>query len=210
MHIIQHRINTIKDLENVDDTSGIEVDIRYHNSDLIVQHNPFGHQQQSVDKFEDLLVRYISKHKGTIILNVKTEGIEERCIDLMNKYHYTNWFFLDLSMPYFVTYSNKAFDQDIEGFTSANLAVRFSEFEPIEYVLAFRNKVEWIWVDCFTTMPLNRENYKILKDANFKLCLVAPELQKHSVEKTVEFQETLKKNNIQLDAVCTKNPALWR
>jgi hypothetical protein len=132
------------------------------------------------------------------------------CINLMNKYSYQNWFFLDLSMPYFVMYSNKAVSGEINGFTPENLAVRFSEFEPIEYALSFKNKVKWAWVDCFTQMPLNEENYKMLKGANFKLCLVAPELQKHKIERTSEFQEIIKKNNIELDAVCTKNPELWK
>ena len=95
-------------------------------------------------------------------------------------------------------------------FSPNNLAVRFSEFEPIEYALAFKAKVRWVWIDCFTKMPLDKKNYQILKDAHFKLCLVAPELQKHNIERTSEFQKILKKNNIKLDAVCTKKPELWK
>ena len=209
MHIISHRINNIKDLQKVDYSHGIEVDIRYHNDDLILQHDPFNHQKASPTKFENLLAEYVKNHIGTIILNIKTEGVELECINLMTKYSYKNWFFLDLSMPYFVIYSNKAASGEIEGFTSDNLAVRFSEFEPIEYALSFKDKARWVWVDCFTKMPLDKENYKILKDANFKLCLVAPELQKHKIERTLQFQEILQKNNINLDAVCTKKPELW-
>lgn len=210
MQTISHRINTIKDLKNVDHSYGIEVDIRYHNNDIILHHDPFHCQENNLpEKFEDLLAEYLKKHKGTIILNIKTEGVESRCIYIMNKYNYHDWFFLDLSMPYFVVYANKAFYGEIRNFTSNNLAVRFSEFEPIEYALSFANKVKWVWVDCFTRMPLNQENYQKLKAANFKICLVAPELQKHPIEKTFEFQELIKKNNILLDAVCTKNPQLW-
>ncbi len=209
MHIISHRINTIKDLKKVDYSYGIEIDIRYHNNDLILHHDPLCHQENSPEKFEDLLAEYVKNHKGTIILNIKTEGVELQCINLMKKYHYKNWFFLDLSMPYFVIYSNKVASGEIEGFTPDNLAVRFSEFEPIEYALSFKNKVRWVWIDCFTKMPLNKENYKILKDANFKLCLVAPELQKHKIERSSEFQKILRKNNIKLDAVCTKKSELW-
>jgi hypothetical protein len=209
MQIISHRINKIKDLQEVDHENGIEVDIRYHNNDLILHHDPFNHQATSLEKFENLLAEYVKNHKGTIILNIKTEGVELECINLMNKYGYKNWFFLDLSMPYFVTYSNKAASGEIEGFAPDNLAVRFSEFEPIEYALSFKDKVRWVWVDCFTKMPLDKKNYKMLKDVNFKLCLVAPELQKHKIERTFEFQEILQKNNINLDAVCTKKPELW-
>ena len=210
MHIISHRINVIKDLEKIDYSHGIEIDIRYHDNDLVLNHDPFHHHENMPDKFEDLLAEYVKKHQGTIILNIKTEGVERECIDLMNKHNYKNWFFLDLSMPYFVTYANKAYLNEIKGFTPDNLAVRFSEFEPIEYALAFKNKAGWVWVDCFTKMPLNRENYKLLKDANFKLCLVAPELQQHTIEKTNEFQKILQQENIKLNAICTKNVKLWR
>jgi len=209
MHIISHRINSIKDLQKIDYKNGIEVDIRYHNNDLILHHDPFNHQTSSPEKFENLLAEYIRNHKGTIILNIKTEGVELECINLMNKYGYKNWFFLDLSMPYFVIYSNKAILGEIQGFTPDNLAVRFSEFEPIEYAVSFRDKVRWVWIDCFNNMPLNQQNYKLLKNKNFKLCLVAPELQNHKLERTFEFQEILEKNNIKLDAVCTKKSELW-
>ncbi|MDG1436753.1 MAG: hypothetical protein P8P83_03080 [Rickettsiaceae bacterium] len=210
MHIISQRVNTIKDLSRVDYTHGIEIDIRYHDDDLILYHDPFHTKDDSPEKFEDLLAEYVKNHTGTIILNIKTEGVESRCISLMNKYNYTNWFFLDLSMPYFVIYSNKAASKEIAGFTPDNLAVRFSEFEPIEYALSFEGKVRWVWVDCFTKMPLTQDNARKLKDANFKLCLVAPELQKHDIDRAVEFQKILQNNNIKLDAVCTKKPELWK
>ncbi|NQY41812.1 MAG: hypothetical protein HRT87_00455 [Legionellales bacterium] len=209
VNIISHRINTIKELNKVDFSYGIEVDIRYHNNDLILHHDPFGHHDSKPVLFEDLLIEYLKNHKGTIILNVKTEGIELQCINLMRKYNYSNWFFLDLSMPYFVIYANKASLGEIDGFSPDNLAVRFSEFEPIEYALAFKDKAKWVWIDCFKKMPLNKENYKILKNAYFKLCLVAPELHKHKLEKTFEFFKIIKDNNIILDSVCTKNPDLW-
>jgi len=209
MHIISHRINTIIDLKNVNFLHGIEIDIRYHDNDLILHHDPFHHHKKSPEKFENLLAEFVKKHTGTIILNIKTEGVERECINLMNKYNYKKWFFLDLSMPYFIKYANKANRGKIKGFTPDNIAVRFSEFEPIEYAVSFKGKVNWAWIDCFTKMPLDKGSYKILKDANFKLCLFPPELQKHGVERIVEFQEILKKDHIKLDAVCTKNPELW-
>jgi hypothetical protein len=47
MQIISHRINTIKDLKNVDHSYGIEVDIRYHNNDIILHHDPFHCQENN-------------------------------------------------------------------------------------------------------------------------------------------------------------------
>ena len=71
MHIISHQINCLSDLEKVDYSNGIEIDIRYHNNDLILHHDPFQHQIKKPEKFENLLSAYMKKHKGTIILNVK-------------------------------------------------------------------------------------------------------------------------------------------
>ena len=206
MDIIAHRINTTKQLEDIPRDYGIELDIRYHNDELILHHDPFSHHKEPYPcLFEDLLKKWTNT--GTMILNVKTEGIEQVCIDLMNKYNIANWFFLDLSMPYFAIYAEKAYNNEINGFTSDNLAVRFSEREPIEYAIAFACKAKWVWVDCFTKMPLNDNNYKILKDAGFKICIVSPELQKHSTDRIIEFRQMLEKYDI--DAVCTKRADLW-
>jgi hypothetical protein len=205
--IIAHRINTISQLNLVPKDFGVEVDIRYHEDDLILHHDPFSHHKpQMPEKFSEFLVCY--KCEGPMILNVKTEGVEEKLIELMNKFKIKNWFFLDLSMPFFVKYAKHAASASIAGFGPENLAVRFSQEEPIEYALSFVKKVSWVWVDCFTKMPLDDESYSKLKNAGFKICLVSPELQKHPLEKIVEFKKQL--DGKKIDAVCTKHPDLWR
>lgn len=203
---IAHRINTLKQLEEVPEEYGIELDIRYHENTLVLHHDPFHHHEKPKPcEFENFLKYW--KHKGPMILNVKTEGIEQECIKLMNKYGIKNWFFLDLSMPYFAIYAEKAYNNEIAGFSIDNLAVRFSEREPVEYALAFANKAKWVWVDCFTEMPLNNTNYKLLKNAGFKICIVSPELQHHSLDRIDEFKAKL--NSFDIDAVCTKRVDLW-
>ncbi|HVE44350.1 MAG TPA: hypothetical protein VNC84_04360 [Gammaproteobacteria bacterium] len=208
MQIIQHRINTTAQYENVPHAYGIELDIRYDQNNLILHHDPFGHHEHPLpEKFVDLLS--VWKNDGTMILNVKTEGIEKRCIALMQAHKIKDWFFLDLSMPYFAMYAEEAFARSIAGFSPDNLAVRFSEREPLAYALSFAAKARWIWVDCFTQMPLTQKNFKAIKEAGFKICLVAPELQHHPLERTQEFQAILQKEKVQLDAVCTKYPEQW-
>lgn len=206
MIYIEHRINTIEQLEKVSYEHGIELDIRYHENKLILHHDPFHHHESPTPcEFESVLKKW--KHKGPMILNIKTEGIEKDCIDLMKKYNINEWFFLDLSMPYFAIFAEKAYNNDIEGFSMHNLAVRFSEREPIEYALSFAGRANWVWVDCFTEMPLNMDNYNVLKKAGFRICIVSPELQHHSIERIEEFKTKL--NNMQIDAVCTKRVDLW-
>lgn len=207
MHKIAHRINTYSQLKKIPVEYGIEVDVRYHNNDLILHHDPYSHHLETPCTLETLLKHWC--HNGPLILNIKTEGIELRCIELMVQYKINNWFFLDLSMPYFVQYSLKAQNNSIAGFTSDNLAVRYSEFEPIEYALSFKNKAHWVWIDCFTKLPLTFPIIKQLKDAHFKLCLVSPELQKHPLHFIDTFKTQLADSIKYIDAVCTKYPEKW-
>ena len=109
-------------------------------------------------------------------------------------------------MPYFVKYSNFAYEKKIEGFTKSNLAVRYSEHESIDYALGFIGKVEWVWVDCFSKFVLTPTIYEILKK-HFKICLVSPELQNHPLGWIKLFKHQL--INFDIDAVCTKRPDLW-
>lgn len=206
LQIVSHRINAIAQLKEVPQNFGIELDIRYHENDLVLHHDPFSHHLEPCpEKFSEFLKYY--NCSGPLILNVKTEGVEEKLIALMNSFKITNWFFLDLSMPYFVKYAKLAASSEIMGFGPQNLAVRFSEEEPIEYALKFAGKAGWVWVDCFTKLPLDDDSYQKLKSAGFKFCLVSPELQKHSSARIDEFKKQIGDKFI--DAVCTKYPGLW-
>lgn len=190
MLYIKHRINTIKDLSTVPYYMGIEVDIRYENNKLILHHDPF----VSGEYLEDLLKNF--KHKF-IVLNVKSEGIEEETLWLMKKYKVKDYFFLDISFPALIKLSKEG---------ERNIAVRFSEYEPIEQALALKGMVNWVWIDCFNKFPLDNKSYNELKP-HFKLCVVSPELQKHSTDLISDFRKHIKK--YQIDAVCTKVPDLW-
>ena len=205
MIFVNHRVNTLAQLKKVPRQNGIELDIRYHEDELVLHHDPFSHHKNAPERFEDLLKEW--KHEGPMILNIKTEGVEQACIDLMNEYKVKNWFFLDLSMPFFAIYAERAKNSEISGFSPDNLAVRFSEREPIEYALAFEGKAKWVWVDCFTYLPIDNSTYSRLKEAGYKICLVSPELQLHSMRQIDDFKVQL--NGMDIDAVCTKRPDIW-
>ena len=55
------------------------------------------------------------------------------------------------------------------------------------------------------------ENYKILKDSSYQLCLVSPELQ-YQDDKIEEYKKKLIDEEIELDAICTKyyNVQRWK
>ncbi|MNW16572.1 hypothetical protein D3C71_2154620 [compost metagenome] len=66
-----------------------------------------------------------------------------------------------------------------------------------------KGKVKWVWVDCFTKLPINKENYSKLKEWGYKLCLVSPELQGRDQD-IEEYKQYLQDNDIKFDKICTK------
>ena len=187
MHFIAHRVNTIKDLLNTPVEYGVEVDLRDFGEKLILQHDPF----KDGESFEEYLKNY---NHGTMILNIKSEGIETRVLKLIQQYNIKSYFFLDCSFPMINLLTSKG---------ERNIALRFSEFEGIDTISLMSKKIEWIWVDCFTKLPISFKNYKTLKDLNYKLCLVSPELQNQDL-KIELYKDYLQKENIIFDAICTK------
>lgn len=191
MLFIRHRINTVKDLKSVPADMGVEVDIRYEKDRLILHHDPY----VGGEDFENYLKEY---NHSFIILNTKSEGLEEKILELLKKYKIKNYFFLDLSFPALIKLAKTG---------EKNIAVRYSEYEPLEQAMALKNMVSWVWVDCFSKLPLTNNSYNNLKK-HFKLCLVSPELQKRSTDRIKEFK--LQISNYNIEAVCTKVPELWQ
>ncbi len=206
MQIIHHRVNTLEQLKNLPLSDGAEIDIRYHENELILHHDSFHHHEDRPISLNSFLKAW--NHLGPLILNLKCEGVEEMCIELMNFFKVRNWFFLDMSMPYFVRYSNLSNDKSSINFDNSNLAVRFSDYEPIEYAISFQGKVKWVWVDSFHNFPLSIPKYKKLKDNKFKLCLVSPELQGFNKNEILNMKSKIV--DMSIDAVCTKYPELWK
>ncbi len=191
MLYISHRINTAAQLQAVPPEYGIELDLRDRGERLILQHDPFGDGED----FDDFLAHY--RHR-LIILNVKSERIEHRVLESIQRAGVKDYFFLDSSFPMI---------RKLVSLGERKIAVRFSEFEPIEGCLSLAGQVEWVWVDCFTKCPLDADSYARLK-AHFKLCAVSPELQGRPVETIADYARELAA--FPMDAVCTKRPDLWK
>ena len=92
MEFIAHRINTIDDLKQISFEFGVELDLRDYGNRIIIQHDPF----KEGEDFEEYLSHY--KH-GTLILNIKSERIELRVLELIKQYGIQKYFFLDSSFP---------------------------------------------------------------------------------------------------------------
>lgn len=194
MKLIAHRRNTLAELAATPPEYGIEVDIRSIGERLVIHHDPF----TEGEAFEDWIAAY--RH-GTLILNVKEEGLERRLIDLMARHKIADWFFLDQSFPFLVKWSKAG---------ERRCAVRVSEFESVETALTLAGRIDWVWVDCFTRFALSGPDAARLRQAGFKLCLVSPELQGRGAELEIPaLAALLAERGIEADAVCTKRPDLW-
>lgn len=184
---IAHRINTVAELKNIPTQYGVEIDIRDLGERLVLHHDPY----VDGENLEEFLRDY---QHGTLILNVKSERIEHRVLELLQKYKIKDYFFLDSTFPMIYLLSNQR---------ETNIALRFSEYEGLDTLLSMKGKVKWVWVDCFTKLPINKENYSKLKEWGYKLCLVSPELQGRDQD-IEEYKQYLQDNDIKFDKICTK------
>ena len=194
MHIISHRVNTIALLKKIPKKFGVEVDIRSIGDALIIHHDPF----IIGEVFEEWIKLY---EHGTLILNVKEEGLEQRLLELMKKHQIEDFFFLDQSFPFLKKTASEG---------ESRSAVRVSEYEDINTALSLSGMVDWVWVDCFNDFPLNLEKAEELQKAGFKLCIVSPELQgRGDISHILDFRSKIELLGIKGDAVCTKHADLW-
>jgi hypothetical protein len=191
MLYISHRINTTAQLRDVPTQYGVELDLRDHGDRLVLQHDPF----KEGEDFADYLKGY---QHGLMILNIKSEAIESRVLELVRQSSVPDYFFLDSSFPMM---------RKLISWGERKIAVRFSEFESVEMALSLAGQIDWVWVDCFTKMPLTAATYAQLK-RHFKLCAVSPELQGRGVDSIASYSAQLAQ--YPMDAVCTKRPDLWQ
>ena len=190
MLLIEHRVNTVAKLRTVPRDRGVEIDIRDYDGDLRCVHDPL----LSGERLADLLANF--DHE-IAIFNVKCDGLEHRITELAGEYGIKRYFFLDVAHPSLVHLVRGG---------ERRIAVRYSEYEPIEFALAFAGGAEWVWVDCFTRLPLDHSSYERLR-RHFRICLVSPELQRHSRETIRIFQRQLE--GMQLDAICSDFCCDW-
>jgi len=190
LRLYKHRINTLEALASVPPGLGIEFDLRSSGNDVLVTHDPFTVGPRIEEFFPAIGSR-------PCIFNVKCEGVEARVSELAKAHGIEDYFFLDCSVPAAMKLSRAG---------EKRFAVRYSEVEPIEAVLAWKGRAAWVWVDCFQTFPGAAEDFRKLSE-HFQICLVSPELQGHSPEVFAKLQKDLEGRPYH--AVCTKLPERW-
>jgi len=193
MIIIEHRVNTKKQLIQLPKFYGVEVDIRSYGKKLIINHEPF---KESLT-FQSWLKNF--NHKF-LIANIKEEGIEYTVLKLLKKFNIKNYFLLDVTVPQIIK---------LEKDNINALALRVSKYENFKGIANYKKFYKWLWIDTFDEkIPLKFNSIKQLKLLGHKICLVSPELGSPKID----LHKFCKKNFSTLkfiDAVCSKNTLFW-
>ncbi len=190
---ILHRINDPEVLARTSTTYGVEMDLHGWKNSLTVHHDA---HVQGYD-FDLWLSNF---NHAISIFNIKEEGIEELIREKIALNNIKKFFFLDLSFPSLVKLVNIG---------EKKIAYRVSKYEPYQGAFHFKNKLEWIWLDVFDGIPINKTEFNQLKECNFKICLVSPELHGRDKAEIFDFKNFINKNDLFIDAVCTKYPEMW-
>jgi hypothetical protein len=187
MEIIVHRVNKIRELKKIPKEYGVEIDVRDFNKNLVIQHDPF--------KNGVFLEKYLKNYKhGTLIINVKSEGIEFKIIKLLRKFKIRKFFFLDSSYPLIINMMKK---------NIKNISVRVSDYESFNNVEMLKNKFKWLWLEIFNNFKISKKQINYINNNSLKICLVSPEL--HGRAKDIKkIKRFICKKKIKLSAVCTK------
>jgi hypothetical protein len=163
--LIMHRINTIRALAAIPRKYGVEVDVRGYGERLLLSHEPIS-DAAACDSLEDYLGGF---EHAFIVFDVKEAGYEERIIRLAKEQGITDYFLLDVEFPFLYKATRQM------GFR--NIAVRYSEAEPIESAEAQKKAgqalLDWVWIDTNTKLPLTADTVRRLKA--FRTCLVSPD-----------------------------------
>lgn len=172
-------------MKKIDSKYGTEIDIRAWGSELILNHEPFS----SGENIKDYLDEY---NNGTLILNIKEAGIEEEVLRLVRQRpQIKSYFLLDIEFPYLYRAARIG---------ERALAIRFSEDEPIELAKKFIEKINWVWIDTNSKIPVVEENISILN--RFKKCLVCPERWGRPSDICI-YKKFMKNMDFEIDAVMT-------
>ena len=114
------------------------------------------------------------------------------------------YFFLDSSFSVLASNGrNKEF----------SFAARYSEIESIDTIQKLINEslIKWIWIDVFTSFPIDLRIANILNKMKVKKCLTSPDLLGRE-EDIREYSKIINKFNLKLDAICCKfkNIKKWK
>lgn len=189
MIIVRHRVNTVKELQEMPEDFGVEADVRCQGDDLILHHDPL----KDGENLEDFLAAYSHRF---CIFDIKSEGIEKRVIELAADAGVEDYYLLNVNFPVIVKLAKTGFSK---------MSIPFSEFQSIETCLNMKGKVDFVWVESFNSLALTKDVHDKLAK-HFKLSLVSPEL--YGRQEIERYRQLLK--GMKIHDVCTDFPEKWK
>jgi hypothetical protein len=141
---------------------GIETDLRDFGKKIAISHDSPDDLAMSFEVFLDLYKGF-SGDGSVLALNVKADGLQERVMTALIERAVTNYFFFDMSVPDALEYKNK----NLRYFT------RQSEIEPQPTLY---DSASGVWMDCFFTDWIYKENLLPHLNAGKEVCICSPEL----------------------------------
>ena len=189
MKFFAHAINNIEDLKTLDRKLGVEIDVRDNDGRLVLGHDPLSSNYQDLEEY----LKFIEGR--SIIANIKSERIEMAFLDMLLKYSPSSeYFFLDSS-----------FSMIANNGKNLNFASRFSEYESLDTSISLikNSLVNWIWIDTFSTFPINLNNVEIFNSLKAKKCLTSPDLTGRPYE-IENYSKQINSIGVKFDAICCK------
>jgi hypothetical protein len=152
---------------------GTETDLRDLNGNLVISHDIPSLEMKDLITAEEFFKLYKSIGNNLpLALNIKSDGLQEKLLYLINKYEIENYFVFDMSVPDTIGY----FKKGLKVFT------RQSEYEEHP---AFLTESEGVWMDEFNSHWITQAAINIHIKNDKKVCIVSPEL--HKREKITEW-----------------------
>ncbi|MBN2809614.1 MAG: hypothetical protein JXR80_09010 [Deltaproteobacteria bacterium] len=170
---------------------GLETDLRDHNGDLVISHDPPRGVCMRFDEFAQIYKEHA--FEACLALNIKADGLQSLLKSALKRYAIDNYFVFDMSAPDTLV----CLDAALKVFT------RQSEIEPEPICY---DQACGVWIDCFYREWITLGEIRKSLDKGKEICLVSPELHRRPHE---QFWDFLKKNGLHLDSnimICTDFP----
>lgn len=163
---------------------GVETDLRDIKGNIVISHNmPVGDEMT----FEELL-QLVADRNLPLALNIKADGQAEEIKRLLEKYHHTNYFTFDMSIPEMV----------VQHKVGLNVFTGLSDIVPTPVLF---EQAQGVWLDCFNSDWFGEDEIQNLLNQRKKVCIVSPDLHKREYKHIWE-----KYKNISGIMVCTDYP----
>ena len=168
---------------------GTETDLRDICGKIVISHDmPHGNEIT----FEEVL-QIMDGRNLPLALNIKADGQAEKIKELLEKYHHTNYFTFDMSIP------------DMVVQIASGLKV-FTGKSDILAEAVLLDKAEGVWLDCFYSDWYEAEDIDKLIALGKKVCLVSADLHKRDTEKQWKIIKQSTYFDSDLLMLCTDKP----